>query len=54
MYPVSRTTGEGRAELLTAWGAGFEQDGAGRGEGRGGGPAGQVNLCVNNINHFRG
>ena len=38
MFPVSRITGEGRAELLRAWGHGFEQDGAGwggRGDGRG-------------------
>ena len=33
VYPVSRITGEGRAEFLRAWGAGFEQEGAG---GRGG------------------
>ena len=40
MYPVSRVTGEGRAEISRAWGPGLEQDGAGRG---GGGRAGQVN-----------
>ena len=28
-YPVSRITGEGRAEFLRAWGPGFEQAGAG-------------------------
>ena len=26
-YPVSRITGEGRAEILRAWGLGFEQEG---------------------------
>ena len=34
--PVSRITGEGRVELLRTWGPGFEQEGAGREEGRGG------------------
>ena len=29
VYPVSRITGEGRAEFLRAWGPGFEQEGAG-------------------------
>ena len=33
LYPVSRITGEGRAELLRAWGPGFEQEGAGGGRG---------------------
>ena len=36
VYPVSRITGEGRAEFLRAWGHGFEQEGAG-GRGRVGG-----------------
>ena len=27
--PVSRITGEGRAEFLRAWGPGFEEEGAG-------------------------
>ena len=31
VYPVSRITGEGRAEKLMAWGPGFEQEGAGDG-----------------------
>ena len=36
VYPVSRITGEGRAEFLEAWGAGFEQEGATGGrDGRG-------------------
>ena len=29
VYPVSRITCEGRAELIRAWGPGFEQEGAG-------------------------
>ena len=33
VYPVSRITGEGRAEFSRAWGPGFEQEGAGRGGG---------------------
>ena len=41
--PVSRISGEGGAELLKTWGAGFDQEGAG---GTGGGRAGQLNLCV--------
>ena len=28
VYPVSRITGEARAEFLRTWGAGFEQEGA--------------------------
>ena len=35
VYPVSRITGEGRAEILRAWGHGFEQEGAGGGDGMG-------------------
>ena len=35
VYPVSRITGEGRAEFLRAWGPGFEQEGSGRGRGAG-------------------
>ena len=31
VYPVSGITGEGRAEILRAWGPGFEQAGAGGG-----------------------
>ena len=33
--PVSRITGEGRAELLRTWGPGFDQKGGGRGGGGG-------------------
>ena len=37
VYPVSRKTGEGRAEFLRAWGHGFEQEGTwGWGGGMGG------------------
>ena len=39
VYPVSRTTGEGRAEFLGAAGPGFEQEGA-----RGGMVGRQLNL----------
>ena len=35
-YPVRRITGGGRAEFVRAWGPGFEQEGAGGGEGTGG------------------
>ena len=31
--PVSRMTGEGRAEFLRTWGPGFDQKGAGGGKG---------------------
>ena len=34
--PVSRITGEGRAEFLRTWGPEFDQKGAGRGGGGGG------------------
>ena len=34
VYPVSRITGEGRADLR-AWGPRFEQEGAGGGGGNG-------------------
>ena len=43
MYPVCRITGEGRAEVLRAFGPGFEQQGAG-GLGGGGGRAGQLHI----------
>ena len=39
VYPVSRITGEGRAEFLRTWGPGFDQEGAGGGEGATGGAA---------------
>ena len=35
VYPVSRITREGRAEILRAWGPGFELEGAGGGKGGG-------------------
>ena len=47
-YPVSRITGEERAEFLRAWGPGFEQEGAG-----GGGQARQLYLCAE-TNSFKG
>ena len=39
--PVSRITGEGRAEFLRTWGPGFVQEGAGGGGGAGTGGAAQ-------------
>ena len=48
--PVSRISGEGRAEFLRTWGPDFDQKGGGRGEGGGRGRVGQVNLCVETIN----
>ena len=45
--PVSRITGEGRAEFLWMWGPGFDRKGAGVGGG------GQLNLCVETINPSR-
>ena len=48
VYPVSRITGEGRAEFLWAWEPGFEQEKAG-----GGGRAGQLNLCAKTTYPFR-
>ena len=39
VYPVSRITGEGRAEFLWAWAPGFEQEVAGGGGERTGGAA---------------
>ena len=42
-YPVSRTTGDGRAEIFRAWGPAFEQEGAG-----------QINLCAETVNPFQG
>ena len=47
VYPVSRITGEGRAEILRAWGHGFDQEGARRG---GGGRAEQLNLFAETMN----
>ena len=49
MNPVSRITGEGRAEFLRTWGPDFDQKGDGRGGG-GKGQVGQLNLCVEAIN----
>ena len=47
VIPVSRITGEGRADVLRTWGPGFDQEGAGGGEGK-------LNLCVKTINPLRG
>ena len=41
--PVSRITGEGREEFSRTWGPGFDQVGAGGGD---------LNLCVETINHI--
>ena len=50
--PVSRISGEGRAEILRAWGPGFEQRGSGGGGRK---RAGQLNLCAETINpSFKG
>ena len=46
VYLVSRTTSEGRAEILRAWGPWFEQQGAG---GRGATPS-----VRGNYTHFKG
>ena len=52
VYHVSRITGEGRAEFLRTWGAGFEQEGAG---GRGGGETGGATQSVRgNKKPFKG
>ena len=51
MHPVSRITGEGRAELLRAWGPVFEQEGAGGGEGETGGTTPSVR---ENYESFKG
>ena len=51
VYPVNRVTGEGRAEILSAWGAGFEQEGAGDGGGDG---RGQLNMCAETMNPSMG
>ena len=47
VYPVSRITGEGRAQSLRAWGPRFDQEGA---EGR----KGQLKLVAETINPLRG
>ena len=52
VYLTNGTTREGRAEILRAWGPGFEQEGAGGGGG--GERAGQLNLCAETINPLRG
>ena len=51
--PVSRTTGEGRAEDLRTWGAGFDQKGGRRG-GKGGGTGGAAQFVRGNYESFLG
>ena len=51
VHPVSRITDEGRAEFLSTWGHGFEQEGAG---GRGRGMGGATQNRVEAINPSRG
>ena len=46
VHPVSRITGEGRAEFSRAWGAGFEQEGAGEG--------GAIQSVRGNFDYFKG
>ena len=43
--PVSRISGEGRAEFSTTWGPDFDQKGGGRGE-RGGGDGWGRSICA--------
>ena len=58
--PVSRTTGEGRAEFWSTWGPGYYQYGAGlvwgvvRWGGNGEDGAGQLNLYVGTISPSQG
>ena len=52
-YPVSRITGEGRAEFLRAWGPGFEQEGAERG-GTGTGTVGTTQSVRGNYKSSKG
>ena len=47
--PVSRITGEGRAEFLRTWGAVFDQEGAG-----GGGADGATQSVRGNYKSFKG
>ena len=53
VYPLSRITGEGRAEVLRASRPGFEQEGAGGrgGEGETGGAT--QSICADSINPLR-
>ena len=52
VYPGSRINGEGRAEVLRAWGPGFKQEGAGT---RGGGGTGGATQSVRgNYKSFKG
>ena len=53
MNPVSRITSEGRAEFLSTWGPGFDQEGAGRGR-VGGGTGGAAQFVRANYKSFKG
>ena len=50
--PVSRISGEARAEFLRTWGPDFDQKGGGRGGKGGRARVGQVYLCVETINKY--
>ena len=50
--PVSRITGEGRAELIRMWVAGFDREGAGGGGG--GGTGGAAQSVRRNYKSFKG
>ena len=54
VYPVSRTTGEERADFYVRGGLGLNKMGRGAGAARRGGRAGQLNLCAETINYFKG
>ena len=51
-YPVSRITGEGKAEFLRAWRPGFEEEAAGAGGG--GGTGGATQSVRGNDKSFKG
>ena len=54
VYPVSGLTGEGKAEFLMAWGAGFRQEGvAGGGDGKGSSICARGNSISFNGTHLR-
>ena len=54
VYAVSRTTGEGRAEIFRTWGPGLEQEGERGGGGGGGGRTGAIQSVRGKTNHFKG
>ena len=51
--PVSRITGEGRAEFLRTWRPGFDQKGAGVGGGTGGGTGGAAHFVRGKYKSFQ-